>query len=189
VTDSLPFPLDADETLIASTSVRRYAPAFRWLRQQHHGVLYLTTGRIVFQRILGGRLIGFPLSHATAAATEEIVTGRYGMSAAGLRIDFDTGGAEYFIPNPGQIQVFTDGEFALSFASGEPTNQLARAINAARSKAPPQAYTVNPGPKLNPEAAGRAILIFIAAVFACLCLGFLCMGGLWFALSQQSTYP
>jgi hypothetical protein len=186
--DPIPFQLSPDETLIAHASVRRYAPALFILRQQHHGTLYLTTSRMVFQRVLGGSSISFPLSRVTAAATEEIVVGR-GMEVAAIHVDFDTGGAEYFIPNGSSIQSVDNGEYALSFASGEPTNQLARAINAARSKAPQMSYTASPGQKLNPEAASRAILIFTAAVFTCLCLTFLCVGILYTVLNQQSTYP
>jgi hypothetical protein len=172
-----PFPLNPDETLIARTSVRRYAPALLGLRQQHHGTLYLTTERIAYQRTIGGSLLSFPLSHVTAAASEEIVTGgRAAVSAAALLVDFDTGGAEYFIPNPGQIQVFADGEYALSFASGEPTNQLARAINAARTRAPQQPYTATPGAKLNPEASGRIIILFMIGVFVLLCAMAVCVG-------------
>lgn len=144
-----------------------------------YGTLWLTSQRIIFQSFPLGNILTYPLSRITNAARAEISVSHravrtpvYNRSAffdAGLKLDFDNNGKEYFIP--------------------QDIAAWAQAILEAKAFAPALPYAQTP-PLTSAVEQGNRNLRLIFGVFAAVVLCFLCgIGGtlfLFFLLAARA---
>ncbi len=137
------------------------------------GTLWLTSQRIVFQPSPFGGILAYPLSHIASASKADVhiystvSAGGFASTTtyeAGLHVEFDNGGKEYFIPT--EIDAW------------------AAAIREAKSSAPDLPYTQMPPRRSAVEEGKRGlwvilgimagiIFLFLCTALACLVLPFL----------------
>jgi hypothetical protein len=172
---NFPSPLNPDETVLRGEENARHVKNNLIGYNVVYGTLWLTNQRIVFQSFPFATITAYPLSHVAAAEALDVSihqrTGRYSSHTfnSALRISFDNGGKEYFIP------------------ANIP--DWAAAILDARISAPTLAYIQTPPATSAVEQGSRGCWM-MAGIFAGIVLLFICISSacilLPFALSLLS---
>lgn len=158
---NFPLRLDVDEMILKTDEnaafVRNNALGLGY--NVIFGTLWLTTHRIVFQSSVLGRVVTYPLSRIAKATRSEVTISQkqtqyaFRNYDAALRVEFDNGGREYFIP-----QNIAD---------------WATAIADAKTAAPEMQFTQAPPSHSAVEQGGRGVGV-IAAIMLGIVLLFLC---------------
>jgi hypothetical protein len=156
-----PLQMNPDETILRSEekAIRVKNSPLGFGYNVVYGTLWLTNQRIVFQSFLLGNITAYPLSHITSAEvpaveiTERITRYSFNTFSSALRLGFDNGGKEYFIPAD--------------------LRGWAAAILEARITSPTLPYTQTPPVNSSVEQGSRGCWV-IAGIFAAIVLCFMC---------------
>src|SRR5690242_18511220 len=103
---TFPLPMNPDETILRSEAkaIRVKNSLLGIGYNVVYGTLWLTTQRIVFQSFVLNSITAYPLSHISSAEALDVTiserTSHYSSNSfnSALRLGFDNGGKEYFIP-------------------------------------------------------------------------------------------
>ncbi len=169
---NFPLAFNTNETILNSDEKAAHAKNSLLGYNVIFGTLWLTSQRIVFQSSLFGSILAYPLSHTVNASRADVhiyskvSAGDFTSTTtydAGLHVEFDNGGKEYFIPKE--------------------LDAWAAAIQEAKSTAPDLPYSQMPPRRSAVEEGKRGlwvilgimagmVLLFFCIALACLCLPF-----------------
>jgi len=170
---TFPIPLNTNETILRSDEKANYAKNGPIGYNVISGTLWLTSQRIVFQPSLFGGAVAYPLSHIVKASRSDqpiykaSPAGNFVFNTtykAGLHLEFDNGGMEYFIPE--EIDAWAVAILEARSASPE----------LPYSKIPPTHSAVEKGSRgmwVMLGVFGAIVLLFLCSVAACLGMTFI----------------